>query len=327
MSGITQGDGSHLTGETITINSSNWTGVVIDDNDDFFADNDGNQRTDTAVTYDGETYAANTRIEAEYTLVLEDPSGNTYTVYGINFVEGGGPSYGTVEGLAFLGVFPPVGVALTVVSASEGPSNSTNEYTEYYAPPCFVSDTRISTPDGDRLVQTLKRGDLVETRDKGARPLIWVGHAFFPAEALFKDPEHCPVELENGLLVSPQHRVLVSGWRAELVCAESEVLVTAKHLAEAGRAKKLSPNDFRPNGVTYWHIMFDAHEIVISNGIPTESFRPGKEALMSLPDTAAELYKIFPELREEQSAFSSARYLADPHETRAMMSAGAATPL
>lgn len=64
LDGITQGDGSHLIGETITLNAPNWEKVQIDDDDAVFADNDGSQRLAGAQTIDGVNYAGNTKVEA-----------------------------------------------------------------------------------------------------------------------------------------------------------------------------------------------------------------------------------------------------------------------
>ena len=43
--------------------------------------------------------------------------------------------------------------------------------------PCFTPGTYISTPEGDRLIDTLSPGDLVETLDNGPKALLWVGRS------------------------------------------------------------------------------------------------------------------------------------------------------
>ena len=112
LSGITQGDGSHLVGETITLNTGAWESVIITDNDNFFADNDGNQSLTNATTYGGVSYSAGDGVEAEYTLTVEDPSGNSYKLIGFNINEAGtSPAYRTVEGLGILGYSAAFGCA------------------------------------------------------------------------------------------------------------------------------------------------------------------------------------------------------------------------
>ena len=213
LSGISQGDGSHLEDLFITLNSNAFESLTVTDNDDFFADNDGNQRLATATTFDGVAYAANVSVEAEYTLILSDGAGNTYTAYGLNFGTTS-PGFGTIEGLVFLGDRPPIGVALEVISASEGPNNSTTMFTDIFTPPCFVAGTVLDTPDGGRLVERLKIGDLVNTLDHGARPVLWIGSVHLSQDALWEDKSLCTVRFaapDGELRVSQQHRLLVSG--------------------------------------------------------------------------------------------------------------------
>jgi len=50
--------------------------------------------------------------------------------------------------------------------------------------------------------------------------------------------------------------------------------------------------------VTYVHIMFDQHEVVFSDGLATESFYTGDQAMAALaPAARAEIKAIFPELQ------------------------------
>lgn len=62
--------------------------------------------------------------------------------------------------------------------------------------------------------------------------------------------------------------------------------------------------------VEYIHLLFDRHEVVISNGAASESLYPGTEAMKALgPATVAELYALFPELRDRKDATRAARPL------------------
>jgi len=198
LSGITQGDGSHLVGETITLNSNAWDAVDIDDSDSTFDDSDTGQTLDGAQTFDGTSYAGGERVEAEYQLTLQDPDGNSYTVLGFNINEAGGsPSYGTVEGLAFVGGvggFPPIGVPLTVVSATAGPSQP---FADLATPPCFTAGSRISTPAGEVAVEDLRPGDLVETLDHGPQVVRWTGTQRVPAAVLRRDARFRPVRVRR----------------------------------------------------------------------------------------------------------------------------------
>lgn len=298
LDGVSQGDATHLLNHTITLASSNLQSVTITDSEGFFADSDRSQSLTNATTFDGVPHAAGLRVEAEYQVFVSDAAGNTYTLVGFNINEAGhSPEFGTVEGLAFLGDLPPIGEALTVNSVSEGPGSAGTPYSTYYAPPCFLEGTKLDTPGGPRRVETLKAGDLVTTLDDGPQALIWRGYVQVSRAAVLSDPRLRPVRVEakgGSLYVSPQHRLLVSDWRAQIACG-GDVLVAAKHLAEAGQAHPMADRDLPSSGITYWHILFETHQLVTSNGILSESFRPGPETAETMPDAHAEFRRFFPE--------------------------------
>ncbi|MEY8097471.1 Hint domain-containing protein [Falsihalocynthiibacter sp. S25ZX9] len=318
LSGISQGDGTHLIGETITLNSKFWETIDITDGNGSFDDNDEGQSLSEDITYAGTDYNAGAIIEAEFQFQVQDPDGNNYTIIAMNIREpGDANTYGTIEGLAFIGPvggFPPVGVPLTVISASEGPTPGVTNYEDYASPACFTPKTLIETASGPRAIETLSSGDLVETLDHGLKPLRWKGEVNFSRDELALYPVFEPVLIQKGalgngvpkrdLLVSPQHRVLISDWRAELFYGEDEVLVAAKHLVNGTTISRHLPTD----GVTYIHLLFDNHEVIFSEGLPSESFLPGAEVCEGMAtEVQNELYALFPELEEDWSAFSAAK--------------------
>jgi Ca2+-binding RTX toxin-like protein len=159
---------------------------------------------------------------------------------------------------------------------------------------CFTPGARILTPRGERPVETLRPGDLVVTRDHGPQHVRWTGQRTVPGTDRFTPVEIAPSVMGgSGLIVSPQHRVLFTGYKAELLFGEREVLVAAKHLVN-GRDVRFSPCA----AVTYVHVMFDRHEVIYADGIATESFFAGDTALSAVDDAAREeLFAVFPELR------------------------------
>ena len=119
------------------------------------------------------------------------------------------------------------------------------------------------------------------------------------------------------MLVSPQHRVLIEGARAEMYFGESEVLVPAKHLTNLAEVTRALPAE----GVTYVHILFDRHEIVQSEGLWTESFQPAERTLNALDSAArAEVLELFPELVADADAYPAARLSLKAHEARVLIS-------
>lgn len=81
------------------------------------------------------------------------------------------------------------------------------------------------------------------------------------------------------LLLSPQHRVLVSPGKRQLLSGATEALLPAKKLTSL-------PGVFVDEGVravTYFHILLEAHEVIYANDAPTESLYLGTSALRLYP--------------------------------------------
>jgi len=326
LSGISQGDGSHLMGHTITLNSNDWEAIDINDSEAFFQDSDNSQTLAGGQTFDGDSYSGGRRVEAEYRLVLQDPDGNTYEVLGFNINEPGVTSYSTVEGLAFVGGvggFPPIGVPLTVISTHEGPSE---RYDDLATPPCFTTGCMIDTPDGPRAIETLKAGDLVVTRDHGAQPIKWIGVTHLPKAALEKNPKLRPVRIVSGALgqglpsrdltVSRQHRFVVASPIVERMFERDAVLSAAHSLCVLPGIDVVSD----VTSVTYYHMLFERHEIVFAEGAPTESLYVGPETVRSIPKAALEeIYTLFPQLKSPEFAATSVLPMLDGKQTKPLM--------
>lgn len=132
------------------------------------------------------------------------------------------------------------------------------------------------------------------TMDHGYRPIRWIGSKNVPAKGKF-----APIRFRKGvltnardLLVSPQHRMLLTGWQAELLFGESEVLVAAKHLVNDSTITRVEGGE-----VVYYHMLFDTHEIVFAEGCPSESLHlePQNWDWLS-QDAREEILTLFPEL-------------------------------
>ena len=164
--------------------------------------------------------------------------------------------------------------------------------------PCFVAGTRIDTQRGPIRVEDVEVGDLVLTQDDGWQPVRWQGARQVPSQGTLAQ-----VLIPAGtfgdhgaLAVSPQHRLYLTGWRAELYCGEDEVLVKAIHLARAGKLHQ----DRSGRPVTYHHLMFDRHQIIRAEGMWSESYHPGPTTLADHdPDTRDEILTLFPELARD----------------------------
>jgi hypothetical protein len=155
-----------------------------------------------------------------------------------------------------------------------------------------------------------------------------VGHRHLSAADLILHPRLRPVVIAadafgpgrpaRDLTVSPQHRILVEGWQAELLIGAAAVLVPALHLPAplARQAEVTGPVD-------YYHLFLDDHAILLSEGLPSESFQPGVQGLTALDaDLRAELQALFPDVLDiaRPDAAPSLRR----HEARALMAMWAA---
>ncbi|MDB2407058.1 Hint domain-containing protein [Jannaschia sp.] len=170
--------------------------------------------------------------------------------------------------------------------------------------PCFTPGTLIATPRGEIAVEDLELGDRVITRDNGIQAIRWIGRKDLSAADMVVTEAYRPVMIRKGalghglperdMIVSPQHRVLVVGDETLLYFEEREVLVAAKHLVGRPGIERMAPR-----ATAYIHVMFDAHQVILSDGAWTESFQPGDASLAGLGDAQREeLLSLFPELRD-----------------------------
>jgi len=165
---------------------------------------------------------------------------------------------------------------------------------------CFTHGTLIETPDGPRLIETLVPGDLVTTLGNGSQHLRWVGTRHLSPRDMLLRADLRPVLFEAGsfgnsraLMVSPQHRMLLNDWRAEVYFGEDEVLIAAKALVNGKTVRQVVPE----GGVVYCHLLFAQHEVILAEGALSESFHPGEIGLGALDNAQRqEIEALFPDL-------------------------------
>ena len=171
--------------------------------------------------------------------------------------------------------------------------------------PCFGKGTLIETENGPRKIEDLEIGDLVVTVDNGLQPIRWIGCSELTATTLSAHPNLAPIHipansLGNGtptvdLVVSPQHRILVKSKIAQRMFDTAEVLIPAIKLVGIAGIRQ----NFTPKPVSYYHMLFDQHEVVISNGAETESLYTGQQALKAVgQDAYREITSLFPHIMD-----------------------------
>lgn len=192
---------------------------------------------------------------------------------------------------------------------------------------CFTPGALVETATGARAIETLRPGDLVLTRDRGLQPIRWVGRRSFDMADLQADAGLQPILFRKGalgpnlpardMMVSRQHCMLVEGPRAALYFGAEEVLVRALHMADQPGILQAMVQE-----VTYIHLMFDHHEVILADGVWSESFQPAARNIGGL-ETAArdELFKIFATMPDagEPEKYHAARLILKAHEARLLL--------
>lgn len=262
------------------------TGAGSGNNADRFEDNVSGQ----SVGAGSEIGTLGDGLELESRLTFMGSDGSRVDVLIINNTNIGGQAW---SGEYFLPMSPLTpGMEYTLIKTDVNPG--VFKYSDYKCV-CFSRGTMIRMADGsEKQIELLVEGDLVETQDNGAQVVRWVGGRVARAFGHL-----APVVISKGalgnhsdLIVSQQHRILLSDWRAEVMLGSHEVLVKAKDLVNGDTIYT------RQGGVVeYFHILFDGHEIVFAEGIATESLQLNKSTLDSLDEDAqAEILDLFPEL-------------------------------
>jgi len=246
--------------------------------------------------------------------------------YSVTLIEVGG---GTQPLLMFLNEMPPRNCDLWVVHHTLGTARACDLSPQQSGVICFTPGTRIQTGNGTCNIEDLREGDLIQTKDNGLQPLRWIGKRRMSGARLFAMPKLRPIRIAGSalginrpdadLLVSPEHRMLVSGAAAHSLFNTSEVLVSAKDLVNG----KTVTVDMQVREVTYIHVLLDHHQIVWANGLETESFHPASAALAALDDKhRSRLMAKYPKLEYDPHTYGSfARRTLSPSEAAILMHA------
>lgn len=153
---------------------------------------------------------------------------------------------------------------------------------------CFAAGTLIETAKGAVAVEGIEAGDLVETLDHGLRPVQWAERQELPLDNSMRARKNAPVRIHRGalgpgmpmrdLLLSPQHRVMLSSKVAQRMFGSHDILVPAKKLLGYPGVTR----ERRLDHVTYCHLYFGSHEVIWAEGAPAESLLPEKAALANM---------------------------------------------
>ncbi|WP_170422648.1 Hint domain-containing protein [Ruegeria arenilitoris] len=252
-----------------------------------------------------------------WTAVVTDPDGLPSTDYTVSISPSGVLTVELTPGA----VIPPntqLTVLIRATTGQPGAGNNALLSVTVDLPagtvPCFVKGTLIETENGPCPVEDLSIGDKVHVSSGELLPILWIGEKTLSADALKRNPRLRPVCIKKGaigeglpdrdLYVSPQHRILLEGWRAELLFGEPRVFAAAIHLVNDNTIRQVRSNE----PVTYFHVACNRHAILMSHGLPTESLFLGDMALLAFDrEDVDELRTIFPELSGPASNWKQTR--------------------
>jgi hypothetical protein len=133
--------------------------------------------------------------------------------------------------------------------------------------PCFLPGTHILTERGEVPVEKLAIGDTIVTLDGGTRPLTWIGHGRALATRGRRSAA-TPVIVTKGALADnvPHHDLRITKGHAlyfDGTLIPVEFLVNHRSILWDDRAQE----------VTVYHLELDAHDVLLANGVPAESYR------------------------------------------------------
>ena len=182
----------------------------------------------------------------------------------------------------------------------------------------IVEGANVRTPCGPRRVELVRPGDLIVTRDTGLQPVRMVWSRQVTSAQMIANPDLAPIRLkpralgpmmpQKDLCLTPDHRVLVPGYRLAGQEKNTSCLIEARELAGASDAAYV---DRSAEVVRCFTLIFDSHQIFCVNGLPVESFLPSAGAVASLSDEFRDaLVRRFPQLRREPNSYPPAEYQA-----------------
>ena len=161
----------------------------------------------------------------------------------------------------------------------------------------FARGTMITLADGSqRAIEQIISGLEVLTRDHGRQQVRWIGHSHLRALGAT-----APVVITKGklgnegdLVVSQHHRVFLYQRERVAGMTTSELLVPARDLID-GEDVYLREGGF----VDYFSLVFDRHEIIYAEGVPSESLLVNEATVSRLPpEIAREMKSRFPGLSQ-----------------------------
>ncbi|MGO4854866.1 Hint domain-containing protein [Phaeovulum sp. W22_SRMD_FR3] len=185
--------------------------------------------------------------------------------------------------------------------------------------PCFTPGTTLASQRGMIAVEDLQPGDQLVTRDNGLQPLLWSGRRRFDWRMLGMNPVLRPIEIAAGalapglplrkVLVSPNHRLLTRAPEAGHDEGGERLIEARAMVGQPGITRAAVPE------VSYVQLLFARHELLLGEGIWSESFQPDALRLLALGEEGlADFLAHNPEFMPDEAGCAAPAYAsARPH--------------
>jgi hypothetical protein len=135
---------------------------------------------------------------------------------------------------------------------------------------CFLSGTRIKTPEGEAKIEELRIGDILLTASGETKPIKFIGRRKISRERTGPSNGDGPAKISrfaidgkaphSDLYVSPAHAIYIDG-----ILIPASNLVNGVTIVADAKPEALS--------LTYFHIGLDTHEAILAEGLAVESFQ------------------------------------------------------
>ena len=144
---------------------------------------------------------------------------------------------------------------------------------------CFVQNTRIKTPSGEVAVEHLSVGDIVVTASNEEMPIVWIGHQTLQFIHSFNPSTIWPVCIAANAFgnLKPARDLFLSSGHAIWVPFMNEGAFIPVGALLNGR----TITQQRVQTVTYWHVQLERHDILVAEGLPTESYLDAGNSALS----------------------------------------------
>ncbi len=154
---------------------------------------------------------------------------------------------------------------------------------------CLLEGTMIATREGEKPVQDLGIGDLLETADGSYRPIKWIGRQTVSKQGASWEAEQRLVRINAGAIedgvpsrdvwLTPAHGIYVAGY-----LINADTLVNGRSIISEA-----------PRGETYtvYHVELEDHRVILANGLPVETLLVEAHQTRDGFDNAADYTRLY----------------------------------